>query len=173
MRSREFEVTHTDEEWRRLLSPEQYRVIRAHGTELAGSCALIIVKDKRSSRKELFDVSNCVSIRADSQGKNFVIDLCPQANASSMLLGGITKGEEHLVAIASSNPRRSIAGYINQRVRSPSPKVGAGYASHVHKLNKAIRENLYLVVGDEELEVQTSRVSHATNPGPDDENVVP
>ena len=40
MRSREFEVTHTDEEWRRLLTPEQYRVMRAHGTEPAGSCAL-------------------------------------------------------------------------------------------------------------------------------------
>jgi peptide-methionine (R)-S-oxide reductase len=35
-----FEVTLTDEEWRRLLTPEQYRVMRAHGTEPPGSCAL-------------------------------------------------------------------------------------------------------------------------------------
>ena len=35
-----FEVTHSDEEWRRLLTPEQYRVMRGHGTEPPGSCAL-------------------------------------------------------------------------------------------------------------------------------------
>ena len=31
-----FEVTHTEEEWRRLLTPEQYRIMRAHGTEAPG-----------------------------------------------------------------------------------------------------------------------------------------
>ena len=35
-----FEVTRTDEEWRRLLTPEQYQVLRKHGTERAGSSAL-------------------------------------------------------------------------------------------------------------------------------------
>src|SRR5690606_32226214 len=28
-----FTVTHSDEEWRRLLTPEQYRVLRHEGTE--------------------------------------------------------------------------------------------------------------------------------------------
>lgn len=28
-----FEITHTDAEWRKLLSAEQYRVLRQHGTE--------------------------------------------------------------------------------------------------------------------------------------------
>jgi peptide-methionine (R)-S-oxide reductase len=36
----QFEVTHTDEEWRKLLTPEQYYVLRQHGTERAGSSPL-------------------------------------------------------------------------------------------------------------------------------------
>ncbi|ERO63979.1 hypothetical protein P308_26320 [Pseudomonas piscis] len=35
-----FEVSHTDNQWRTLLSPEQYRVLRQEGTERAYSSAL-------------------------------------------------------------------------------------------------------------------------------------
>ena len=36
----EFPVTKTDEEWKRILTPEQYQVLRQHATERPGSCAL-------------------------------------------------------------------------------------------------------------------------------------
>jgi peptide-methionine (R)-S-oxide reductase len=36
-----FDVEKSDEEWRRQLTPEQYRVLRRHGTERAGTCALL------------------------------------------------------------------------------------------------------------------------------------
>ncbi len=36
----EFAVTHTEAEWRKILTPEQYDVLRGHGTERPGSCAL-------------------------------------------------------------------------------------------------------------------------------------
>jgi peptide-methionine (R)-S-oxide reductase len=39
-RTKVFEVTHTDQEWRKLLTREQYEVLRGHGTERPGSCAL-------------------------------------------------------------------------------------------------------------------------------------
>jgi peptide-methionine (R)-S-oxide reductase len=36
-----FEIEKSDEEWRRTLTPEQYTVLRGHGTERPGSCALL------------------------------------------------------------------------------------------------------------------------------------
>ena len=36
-----FEVTKTEEEWRKQLTPEQYHVLREHGTEHPGTCALL------------------------------------------------------------------------------------------------------------------------------------
>ena len=35
-----FPVTKTDEEWHQILNPEQYRVLRKHGTERAGTSPL-------------------------------------------------------------------------------------------------------------------------------------
>jgi peptide-methionine (R)-S-oxide reductase len=36
-----YPVQKTDEEWRRILTPEQYSVLREHDTERPGSCALL------------------------------------------------------------------------------------------------------------------------------------
>jgi len=41
MKTTHFPVEKTDEEWRRQLTPEQYAVLRGHGTERPGSCALL------------------------------------------------------------------------------------------------------------------------------------
>jgi peptide-methionine (R)-S-oxide reductase len=39
-----YPVTRTDAEWRAMLTPEQYAVMRGHGTERPGSCALLYEK---------------------------------------------------------------------------------------------------------------------------------
>jgi peptide-methionine (R)-S-oxide reductase len=41
MSTEHFPVEKSDEEWRRILTPEQYSVLRGHGTERPGSCALL------------------------------------------------------------------------------------------------------------------------------------
>jgi chromosome partitioning protein len=104
------------------------------------------------------------------QKKVLVVDLCPQANSSCMLLGGMERGQETLTQIHTQPTRTTISGYIEERIRSPymSPKSGASYITQVSQYNDAIPTNVYLVVGDEQLEIQSSRVSSATNPGPQD-----
>lgn len=84
--------------------------------------------------------------------------------------GGIIKGEQNLEAISGRSPRLTISGYVDERVRSPyvNPKVGSRYITKVSDHNNWVPENLFLVVGDEQLEVQTSRVANATRPGPAD-----
>jgi peptide-methionine (R)-S-oxide reductase len=52
--ARTFEVTRSDEEWRRMLSSEQYRVLRKHGTERAGTSPL-----NREKRKGTYVCAGC------------------------------------------------------------------------------------------------------------------
>lgn len=49
-----FEITKSDAEWKRALTPEQYRVLRGHGTERAGSSPL-----DREKRAGLFHCAGC------------------------------------------------------------------------------------------------------------------
>ena len=49
-----FPVSKTEQEWRNLLTPEQYRVLRGHGTERPGSCALNFEK-----RRGTFACAGC------------------------------------------------------------------------------------------------------------------
>jgi cellulose biosynthesis protein BcsQ len=108
--------------------------------------------------------------RTHPDEKILVIDMCPQANSSSMLLGGMIEGEAALDEIGSSMPRYTIAGYVRERIASPyhTPGTGSTYTLQISERNWRIPDNLYLVTGDEELEVLSSRVLNATQPGPDD-----
>ena len=44
MDTKTYPVTHTEAEWRQLLTPEQFDIMRGHGTERPGSCALLVEK---------------------------------------------------------------------------------------------------------------------------------
>lgn len=106
----------------------------------------------------------------NSNKRVLVIDLCPQANSSSMLLGGMINGENALSALHNTAPRTSISGYIDDRIVSPyqNPRTGARYLTRLAGANQALPPNLYLIAGDEQLELQASRVRAATERGPDD-----
>lgn len=108
--------------------------------------------------------------RTHPNEKILVIDLCPQANASGMLLGGMEAGERALNNLSTQSPRKSISGYIEDRILSPyvNPQSGSAYVISVSEQNSMVPGNLYIVPGDEQLEIQASRVLGATAPGPTD-----
>ena len=59
-----FEVEHSEEEWRRRLTPEQYRVLREHGTERAGTSPL-----DREKRTGTFHCAACEAPLYSSEQK--------------------------------------------------------------------------------------------------------
>ena len=49
-----YPVTRSEAEWKKVLTPEQYQVMREHGTERPGSCALL-----REKRPGKFSCAGC------------------------------------------------------------------------------------------------------------------
>ncbi len=95
------------------------------------------------------------------------VDLCPQANLSELLLGGLNnKGSEKLLGRHGMTPRCSIGGYFQLRLPSPyaAPAFDAeDYITKPAEYNCGIPENLHLVCGDPLLELQANAVSTLSN----------
>jgi cellulose biosynthesis protein BcsQ len=110
----------------------------------------------------------CEYARQHPDERVLVIDLCPQANCSSMLLGGMTNGNNMLDGLSQRTPPQTISGYIEDRITSPyvSPNSGARFAIQPVAHNHWVPGNLFLVAGDEQLEIQMARVSGLTQSGP-------
>ncbi len=64
MDTKTYPVTHTDAEWRQKLTPEQFRIMRDHGTERPGSCALLAEK-----RPGSFTCAGCDTPLFEGKGK--------------------------------------------------------------------------------------------------------
>ena len=106
--------------------------------------------------------------RTHPQQRVLVVDLCPQANSSSMLLGGIEAGEAAIEQLSGMTPARTISGYIADRIVSPyvDTHTGGSYLTQARAINASVPPNLYLVCGDEELEMQAARIQLACTAGP-------
>ena len=63
-RTTEYAVTHTDAEWRAKLSPAQFKVLREHGTERAGTSPL-----DREKRPGAFICAGCGQAVFDASAK--------------------------------------------------------------------------------------------------------
>jgi cellulose biosynthesis protein BcsQ len=98
-----------------------------------------------------------------------VIDLCPQANSSMMLLGGGINGETHVLNLCTLPTPRTVVGYMSTVIAG-----GAGaplppplqFLSQVNSVNPSMPANLALLCGDGNLEPMAPAVSGAANAPP-------
>lgn len=95
------------------------------------------------------------------------IDLCPQANLSELMLGGLNnKGSEKLLGRQGEVPRCSIGGYFQLRLPAPysPPTFNAhDFITKPNSYNTAVPENIDLVCGDPLLELQANAVNTLAN----------
>ena len=95
------------------------------------------------------------------------MDLCPQANFSELLLGGLVgKGSDNLLKIQGKTPRATVGGYFQLRLPQPfsspefSPK---DFIISPNKYNSNIPLNIDLLPGDPLLELQATAISTLAN----------
>lgn len=102
-----------------------------------------------------------------------VIDMCPQANISMMLLGGGIRGEACVVDACVAPMPSTVVGYLGQVLSSgpgaPLPHPGY-FLKKVSDFNQAIPKNLYLMCGDGNLEpmvpaINAAAAAHPLLPG--------
>ena len=97
-----------------------------------------------------------------------VIDLCPQANLSELLLGGLAgSGGIDLDKLYNEIPRRSIGGYFQQRISNPfipGQTINVSqYLTTPYSFNEQIPKNISLLAGDKLLEIQSVALTTLAN----------
>lgn len=96
------------------------------------------------------------------------LDLCPQANLSELLLGGLleAKGSRCLTELQNSTPRRTVGGYFEKRLPSPYmvPQLEVDdFLCNPHDHNEDIPSNVRLLAGDPLLELQSNAIATLAN----------
>lgn len=93
--------------------------------------------------------------------KVVLVDMCPQANLSEIVLGGNGLGSTNLGTLLSTKRRRTVGGYFDERITSPHRVTGneTSYAIHACQYNERLPENVYLVCGDPSLELQAQVIN--------------
>jgi cellulose biosynthesis protein BcsQ len=94
----------------------------------------------------------------------YVIDMCPQANVSETLLGGLKTSPIPMEKLYSDEPRRTVAGYIEERLSSPFRMISdvEKFVSSPVEFNTLIPKNLYLICGDNLLELLSEPIRQAS-----------
>lgn len=91
--------------------------------------------------------------------KVLVIDMCPQANASMLLLGGGIVGEANLLTLCSKATPSSVVGYLSEAILKRTTPTLSNYYVQVSTLNEQMPDNLYLLSGDGNLELMAPAIN--------------
>ena len=96
-----------------------------------------------------------------------ILDLCPQANLSELLLGGLMgDGSNSLTQLQDQTPRCTVGGYFESRLPSPYtvPAIPVDdFLSTPADYNDAIPKNITLLAGDPLLELQSNAIATLAN----------
>lgn len=94
-----------------------------------------------------------------------VVDMCPQANSSSMLMGGGKESEKKLQELISKEEPQSIVGYLTEATLIGDAELNK-YSTKLSEINKNLSENIYLVAGDGNLELIAPLLSERADATP-------
>ena len=93
-----------------------------------------------------------------------VLDLCPQANLTEMLFGDNEDAPAYIDSLYTQKPRLSVGGYFESRLTSPFlplPDI-SNFITRPADFNENIPKNLYLVPGDNLLELLAEAIRQAS-----------
>jgi cellulose biosynthesis protein BcsQ len=82
-----------------------------------------------------------------------VIDMCPQANSSMMLMGGGTNAEARLQELIIGDIPRTVVGYLTDSVLKNDTSDVNKYLLQLQESNPKLPPNLFLMSGDGNLEL--------------------
>lgn len=109
----------------------------------------------------------CQYAKDNPNKKVLVIDVCPQANLSELLLGGLNQGgSDNLLKRQKDSIRATIGGYFQLRLPSPYsiPDFEAkNFLTKPFEYNKNVPSNIDMLCGDPLLELQTNAMSTLAN----------
>lgn len=90
-----------------------------------------------------------------------LVDMCPQANLSEIVLGGNGSGAKVLEKLLKEPNRKTIGGYFDSRIASPHQITGneSQFLIQAQPYNANLPHNLWLIVGDPSLEIQAQVIS--------------
>lgn len=109
--------------------------------------------------------SACEYALANPDEHVLVLDMCPQANLTEMLLGGKDSTAAALDEFYAAKPRKSVGGYFEARLNSPFIPLSiiSDYLIKPVDYNVNVPSNMYLVPGDNLLELLSEAIRQASN----------
>ena len=99
--------------------------------------------------------------KRNPDGHVILVDMCPQANLSEVVLGGNGAGSQTLTEILADKSRKTIGGYFDERIDSPHKSTGTEteYLLNASQYNNRLPSNLFLMCGDPSLEIQAQVIN--------------
>lgn len=138
-----------------------YSVARQGGQKLTMGTAMryAIWNNKGGVGKTFLSFVLATEIAKERKCPVILVDMCPQANLSEIVLGGNGIGSERLDQLIKD--RKTIGGYFDTRINSPHSVTGEEdeFLLDARLINPNLPSEVYLLAGDPSLELQAQVIN--------------